>query len=297
MTDYQPFIYNDIDGNSLTFHGGAEDDDRQPTVAVEADQIGRGTAWVHVRHTDAARVADELRAAAGLSSAPAARAALVEGVSAALEHDSVRCPLCLDRLVLHTPDGARAHFEHVHPEQQITGPGVGPWPMLVDRAADAEAPLSPYYEHPECGFHWHGRDGMDIPMRDGQPVCPRCELAAVEKALRHSEKRSEELRAESRRRGKVKLEYAEQIRQLEKKLDEVRMQLGAEILRAGEAEAGLRRVADETPVHAVPVPGSNGISACCGRPPCEFVGERVTRDPAAVTCPGPAVGAQQPKEA
>ena len=28
----------------------------------------------------------------------------------------------------------------------------------------------------ECGFHWHGRDGMDIPMRDGQPVCPRCEL-------------------------------------------------------------------------------------------------------------------------
>jgi hypothetical protein len=61
----------------------------------------------------------------------------------------------------------------------------------------------------------------------------------------------------------------------------------------------------ETPVHAVPVPGSNGISSCCGRPPCEFVGERVTRDPAAVTCPGPAVEAQpgkdtetpQPKEA
>ncbi|MFD3741082.1 hypothetical protein [Streptomyces sp. NPDC058629] len=39
-----------------------------------------------------------------------------------------------------------------------------------------EPPLSPYYSHEACGFHWHGRDGMDIPMRDGQPVCPRCEL-------------------------------------------------------------------------------------------------------------------------
>ena len=44
------------------------------------------------------------------------------------------------------------------------------------RRLAAEGPLSPFYEHPECGFHWHGRDGMDIPMRDGQPVCPRCEL-------------------------------------------------------------------------------------------------------------------------
>lgn len=43
--------------------------------------------------------------------------------------------------------------------------------------AAVEAPLSPYYEHPACGFHWHGRDGMDVPLRDGEPVCPRCELA------------------------------------------------------------------------------------------------------------------------
>ncbi|MCX4993814.1 hypothetical protein [Streptomyces longwoodensis] len=59
---------------------------------------------------------------------------------------------------------------------------------------------------------------------------------------------------------------------------------------------GLRRMADETQpetetptvtVHAVPLPGSNGISACCGRPPCEFVGERVTHAPDEVTCPGP----------
>jgi len=52
-----------------------------------------------------------------------------------------------------------------------------------------------------------------------------------------------------------------------------------------------------TIVHAVPLPGSNGISTCCGRPPCEFVGERVTRDPGEVTCPGPEqpAAAQQPE--
>ncbi|MGW2837343.1 hypothetical protein ACWCWD_06480 [Streptomyces sp. NPDC001493] len=48
--------------------------------------------------------------------------------------------------------------------------------VLAVLPAPAERPLSPYYEHPECGFHWHGRDGMDVPLRDGQPVCPRCEL-------------------------------------------------------------------------------------------------------------------------
>ncbi|MER6834272.1 hypothetical protein ABT320_09770 [Streptomyces cellulosae] len=55
--------------------------------------------------------------------------------------------------------------------------------------------------------------------------------------------------------------------------------------------AGARQDKPTVTVHAVPMPGSNGISACCGRPPCEFVGERVTRDPDKVTCPGPAAGA------
>ncbi|WP_369043437.1 hypothetical protein [Streptomyces sp. Midd1] len=49
-------------------------------------------------------------------------------------------------------------------------------------------------------------------------------------------------------------------------------------------------------VHAVPEPGSNGISACCNRAPCEFVGERVTRDPNEVTCPGPAAVSPPGKE-
>lgn len=43
-------------------------------------------------------------------------------------------------------------------------------------ALGTDPSLSPYYSHEACGFHWHGRDGLDIPMRDGQPICPRCEL-------------------------------------------------------------------------------------------------------------------------
>lgn len=92
MTDHQPFIHNDIDGNSLTFHGGGQDDDGQPTVAVEADQIGRGSSWVHVRHTDAARVADELRAAAGLPPI-ADLATVLDGEAALIER---HCPDHLD---------------------------------------------------------------------------------------------------------------------------------------------------------------------------------------------------------
>ncbi|WP_200309568.1 hypothetical protein, partial [Streptomyces adelaidensis] len=82
-------------------------------------------------------------------------------------------------------------------------------------------------------------------MRDGQPVCPRCELRRVEKLLNHRERRCTELREESLRRGKIKFEQAEKIRALEREVDEVRRQLGAEILRAGQAEDELRRLAAE----------------------------------------------------
>lgn len=67
----------------------------------------------------------------------------------------------------------------------MSGPGREPYWLELDPEqaavlrqdlAGPEAPLSPYYSHEACGFHWHGRDGMDIPIRDGQPVCPRCEL-------------------------------------------------------------------------------------------------------------------------
>ncbi|WP_405925453.1 hypothetical protein [Streptomyces sp. NBC_00035] len=47
----------------------------------------------------------------------------------------------------------------------------------------ADPPLNPHYSHETCGFRWHGRDGLDLPMRDGQPVCPRCELERTRAAL------------------------------------------------------------------------------------------------------------------
>lgn len=80
---------------------------------------------------------------------------------------------------------------------------------------------------------------------EGQPETP------LEKRLRFSERRNDELRAECKRRGKIKLEQAETIARLERQLDEVRTQLGAEILRAGQAEAELRHVADEAQPAAV----------------------------------------------
>lgn len=52
---------------------------------------------------------------------------------------------------------------------------------LRDALGTTEPPLSPYYSHEVCGFHWHGRDGLDIPVRDGQPICPRCELEEAER--------------------------------------------------------------------------------------------------------------------
>jgi hypothetical protein len=74
----------------------------------------------------------------------------------------------------------------------------------------------------------------------------------LEKRLRYSERRNDELRAECRRRGKIKLEQAERIIALERQVDEVQRQLGAEILRAGQAEAELRRMADETATTQTP---------------------------------------------
>lgn len=38
------------------------------------------------------------------------------------------------------------------------------------------------FYHPECGFHWHGKDDVDVPIRDGEPVCPRCALEGQERA-------------------------------------------------------------------------------------------------------------------
>lgn len=66
---------------------------------------------------------------------------------------------------------------------------------------------------------------------------------------------------------------------------------------AGQPPADTGEEAREETVHARPGPDDNGISPCCGRPPFEFRGERLTRDPALVTCPtSPAVVAEPGKE-
>ncbi|MFF6866704.1 hypothetical protein [Streptomyces ardesiacus] len=169
-----------------------------------------------------------------------------------------------------------------HDDGVDTGPGI-----IVRRRVADEVPLSPFYEHPECGFHWHGRDGMDIPMRDGQPVCPRCELARVQKKLDHTQKMRDEVGVECKRRGKRVLEQSERVIALERQVDEVQRQLGAEILRAGQAEAELRRVADETAAtatQAVPVQHAPGKAILC--PDCRAKGYTVCRnEPAAQACP------------
>ncbi|MCX4704394.1 hypothetical protein [Streptomyces sp. NBC_01373] len=78
----------------------------------------------------------------------------------------------------------------------------------------------------------------------------RLKQPATERRLQISERRRDELREESLRRGQIKLDQAEKIRALEREIDGVRRQLGAEILRANEAEAELRRTtgkADQQP--------------------------------------------------
>ena len=44
------------------------------------------------------------------------------------------------------------------------------------------------YQHPDCGFCWHGKDGLDVPTSgegaNRGPTCPRCELSRVQSAAR-----------------------------------------------------------------------------------------------------------------
>ncbi|MFD4343432.1 hypothetical protein ACFWQ6_00870 [Streptomyces coelicoflavus] len=64
-------------------------------------------------------------------------------VEVGLAGGPVRCPLCPTPLTLHTPNGARAHFTTVHPEQRITGRGTGPWPLLEGEKSSREADATP----------------------------------------------------------------------------------------------------------------------------------------------------------
>ena len=109
------------------------------------------------------------------------------------------------------------------------------------------------------------REAEAAPTTEAQPEAePETPL---EKRLRFSERRNDELRTECLRRGKTVAERGEKIRQLEKQLDEVRGQLGAEILRAGQAEDELRRLAD-VPAVGARQPDTETRGAWGTRPAC-----------------------------
>lgn len=79
----------------------------------------------------------------------------------------------------------------------------------------------------------HGR-GQDDYRKAASWLQPKLTIAA-ETRLSRAERRCDELRAESKRRGKTVLEQSEKIRALEREVDGLQAQLGAEILRAAPA--------------------------------------------------------------
>jgi hypothetical protein len=80
------------------------------------------------------------------------------------------------------PDGCPGVDECCYAEDDGTGPAsVERWEAVAAQLNDRQ----PGYHHPECGFRWSGKDGLDVPLRDGEPICPRCELALVEKRTLH----------------------------------------------------------------------------------------------------------------
>jgi hypothetical protein len=108
--------------------------------ALEMDRkesVGEGTNYRRgmARAIKLLRLLNEEAPTAPAGQAPAPDR--VKAVAEALEFGSVCCPLCRGTVVLHTPNGARAHFTAVHPDQRITGRGPGPWPLLV--ASEDEA--------------------------------------------------------------------------------------------------------------------------------------------------------------
>lgn len=141
-----------------------------------------------------------------------------------------------------------------------TALGLGtsaPWDAIRERAAELA-----------------GQDAaVDREAEAEQATEPKPETP-LEKRLRYSERRNDELRTECRRRGRNVLEQSEKNRVLERQIDSIREQLGAEILRAGQAEAELRRLAAETPG-----PETQGVRHAPGRaipcPDCRAKGHSV----------------------
>jgi hypothetical protein len=62
----EPFLYNDVNGNVLSFHPDTQDEDGIPSVHVEVEQLGYAPVFIPVRQRDVLRVATELCHTAGL---------------------------------------------------------------------------------------------------------------------------------------------------------------------------------------------------------------------------------------
>lgn len=57
-------------------------------------------------------------------------------------------------------------------------------PGVLHGGTCREHPGVAAYHDPACGFHWHGRDGADVPLNpEREPICPRCALALVSSQL------------------------------------------------------------------------------------------------------------------
>ncbi|NUS86341.1 MAG: hypothetical protein HOY75_27370 [Streptomyces sp.] len=172
-------------------------------------------------------------------------------------------------------DGDRLNAERAADAVLAVLPDPTDWAAVLREAADdlATAFGDPMAKHiGALGASHLRRRAREIEAGQAAEEQPETPL---EKRLRYSERRNDELRAECKRRGKRVLEQSEKIIALEREVDEVRRQLGAEILRAGQAEDELRRLAAEAPTTTRPGCIKAGVRYHCLPNGCECM------DPAA----------------
>ncbi|WP_435610014.1 hypothetical protein [Streptomyces sp. C10-9-1] len=181
-------------------------------------------------------------------------------VLAALEHGSVRCPLCPGTLMLHTSSGARAHFTTVHPERQISG-RHGPWPALVTEQppapVDVQAARRDRYRRAITeaeGFRYESCEPFDylvaadaaMALADTEQAALRTELAMKKGVI-----------ADHRVEGEALREKLAALRARVAELEQQAAEVRADTLREAAEELAdddhliaaeeLRRLADETP--------------------------------------------------
>jgi len=128
-----------------------------------------------------------------------ATAAITPEANVDLTDGPIHCPLCPTPVTLHTPNGARAHFTNVHPEQRLVGPG--PWPLLATdgneaRQEGAQAQPTGYGDGKGRVFCLKCAPtvGADVPLTandvDHWELCPSCGRHVVDVARNTEEPQS-----------------------------------------------------------------------------------------------------------